>query len=265
MLTNYHTHTTYCDGKSSAEEMIISAINKGFSVLGFSGHGFTSFDGRYCMKDTEGYIAEISALKKKYEKEIEILLGIEEDMREEVDRSRFEYIIGSSHYSFVNDTFFDVDGSPEGFARGIAAWGNPIAYAEDYYKNFCEYILRRRPDIIGHFDLLTKFDELNGGGLGAMPEYREMANRYAKVAAKAECIFEVNTGAIARGYRSSPYPSAEILHTLKKEGARIMLNSDCHHADNLTCSFSEARALIKDIGFDSIYHLSGGEWIKENI
>ncbi|MBQ8550986.1 MAG: histidinol-phosphatase HisJ family protein [Clostridia bacterium] len=265
MLTNYHTHSTFCDGKSTIEETVLSAIEKGFRVLGFSGHGYTDFDDRYCMQDTEGYIAEVLRVKEKYKDKIEILLGIEEDMRQPVDRGRYDYIIGSSHYSFSGERFYDVDGSPEGFEKGIAAWGDPVSYAEDYYKNFCEYILRRKPDIIGHFDLLTKFDEHLGGGFAAMPEYRKLSLRYAKIAAGAECVFEVNTGAIARGWRTTPYPSEDILHVLKCEDAKIMLNTDCHHADNLTCHRDEALALIKDIGFTELYHLTGGEWVKERI
>ena len=35
---NFHTHTTFCDGSHSAEEMVLSAIEKGFTALGFSGH-----------------------------------------------------------------------------------------------------------------------------------------------------------------------------------------------------------------------------------
>ena len=44
-----HMHTTYCDGLSSAEEMIQSAINKGLAVVGISGHSFTPHDPSYCM------------------------------------------------------------------------------------------------------------------------------------------------------------------------------------------------------------------------
>ena len=57
--TNFHTHTTFCDGKNTAEEVVLSAIEKGFSAIGFSGHGYTPFDLRYCMQDMEGYIKEI--------------------------------------------------------------------------------------------------------------------------------------------------------------------------------------------------------------
>ena len=66
MLTNLHTHTSFCDGKSTPEEMISYAIEKGFGSIGFSGHGHTSFDESYCITDTDGYIAEIKRLKEKY-------------------------------------------------------------------------------------------------------------------------------------------------------------------------------------------------------
>ena len=36
MKINLHSHTTFCDGKNSAEEMVVSAIDHGFDVFGFS-------------------------------------------------------------------------------------------------------------------------------------------------------------------------------------------------------------------------------------
>ena len=35
---NLHTHSLYCDGKDSFEEMIQTAIEKEFTILGFSSH-----------------------------------------------------------------------------------------------------------------------------------------------------------------------------------------------------------------------------------
>ena len=78
MLYNYHTHTTYCDGKSTAEEMVQKAIEHGLSELGFSGHSYTKFDLEPCMTraGTELYKKEINALKEKYKDKIKILLCI---------------------------------------------------------------------------------------------------------------------------------------------------------------------------------------------
>ena len=79
MLSNFHTHTSFCDGENTPEEVVLSAIEKGFSSIGFSSHGYTEFDLRYCLKDTKGYITEINRLKEKYRNKIEIYLGVEED------------------------------------------------------------------------------------------------------------------------------------------------------------------------------------------
>ena len=67
-MTDFHTHTSFCDGKNSPEEMILGAIDRGFTAIGLSGHGYTAFDPGYCMseKGTEEYCAQIRALKEKY-------------------------------------------------------------------------------------------------------------------------------------------------------------------------------------------------------
>ena len=90
MLVNLHTHTTFCDGKNTPEEIVLAAIDQGFSTIGFSGHGNTPFDLRYCMTDVEGYIREVTRVRQIYGDRIEILLGLEEDGFAPADRSRFE-------------------------------------------------------------------------------------------------------------------------------------------------------------------------------
>ena len=47
--SDFHTHSTYCDGKLSLEEMTEAAILKKMDAIGFSGHSHTSFDETYCM------------------------------------------------------------------------------------------------------------------------------------------------------------------------------------------------------------------------
>ena len=38
--SNLHTHTRFADGKHTAEEVVLSAIENGMEVLGFSEHSF---------------------------------------------------------------------------------------------------------------------------------------------------------------------------------------------------------------------------------
>ena len=60
---------------------------------------------------------------------------------------------------------------------------------------------------------------------------------------------EVNTGAMARGYRPIPYPAPAMLRTLRELGGRVILTSDCHDAARLTYGYAEALALLRAEGF----------------
>lgn len=265
MLSNLHTHTTLCDGKNTPEEVVLAAIEKGFSSIGFSGHGYTDFDLSYCLKDMTAYIRTIHALKERYRSQIEIYIGVEEDAGCLLpNRSDFDYIIGSSHYLRINNSYQSIDTSPDHLKQLIDLFdGDPLKLADCYYRAFCAYILTRKPDIVGHFDLITKYDELDVPHFLKLQAYQALAERYLKEAMKSDCFFEVNTGAIERGYRTTPYPSAELLHVLKKNGGKLVLSSDCHSSDKLDCFFAETKAMLRDIGFEYVYALSNGTFIKD--
>ncbi|MBE7062315.1 MAG: histidinol-phosphatase HisJ family protein [Ruminococcaceae bacterium] len=263
MLTNYHTHTTYCDGESTPEEIVIQAIGNGFSAIGFSGHGYTPFDLRYCMKDTSGYREEIFRLKRKYGEKIQIYCGVEEDAFSFTNRADFDYSIGSSHYICVNGNYYPIDSGPAYFQKCLELFdGNAVRLAEAYYSAFTSYIARRKPDIVGHFDLITKYDECGDPQFLHSPAYLDTAEKYMKKAAENDVIFEVNTGAIARGLRKTPYPHERLLYTLKEQDGKLILSSDSHSAETLHFHFSETEALLRDIGFKAVYELYDGTFKK---
>lgn len=257
MLTNFHTHTTFCDGRSTPEELVLAAREKGFSALGFSGHGYTPFDLRYCMKDTAGYIAEIHRLKKAFLGEIDVFLGIEEDALAPVSSAPFAYRIGSCHYLCVGGEYYPLDSSRDHLLRCLARFdGDPAALAECYFDTFCGYIRRCRSEIIGHFDLITKFDEADAPLFSDSAAYRRIAARAAESIARSGALIEVNTGAMARGLRTTPYPAAEILHVLRQADAPLILSSDCHDAKNIDFGFAEAKALLRELGFRRLFTLT---------
>lgn len=263
MLSNFHTHSSFCDGKNTPEEMVLSAINKGFLAIGFSGHGYTDFDLSYCMKNQDAYIKEIKRLKGEYKDKIQIYLGCEEDIFCEVNRTDFDYIIGSSHYVKKNGKFYAVDGTYEEIKECVELFGSSVAYAEEYYATFCKYISKRKPDIVGHFDLLTKFDEKFTPLFLGNKEYENIAEKYLKEALKSECIFEINSGAISRGTRKTPYPAENLLRVIKKEGGKVMINADSHAINTLDCHFAEMKKMLLDMGFEYTYTIYNGEFVKD--
>ena len=95
---DFHTHTTYCDGKNSVRDMFEAAKAAGMEAIGFSGHSHTPFDESYCMSDeeTKKYIDEINGLKRSNVSSTEVYLGLEKDRFSDADdTSAFDYVIGS--------------------------------------------------------------------------------------------------------------------------------------------------------------------------
>lgn len=250
MLSNLHTHTTFCDGSATAEELVREAIEKGFVSLGFSGHAYAPYGTSWCMKDESGYVNEINRLKEKYKDKIEIYLGIEEDAFAPVDRSKYEYIIGSMHYIEAKGEYLPIDLGEDCVKKCLAAFGGSVADTSvAYYSALHGYLKARRPDVVGHFDLITKYDELGEPYFLGRHEHDSVARACIEKLAGDGFLFEVNTGAISRGIRKTPYPAPFILHEIKRAGGDIILNSDCHMKGGLDCKFKETKDLLRDIGF----------------
>lgn len=267
MLADFHVHSTFCDGKNSVEEIVKEAIERGLVSLGFSSHAHTEHDLRYCMKDTDGYINEVNRVKQKYANKIQIYLGTEEDRTVWADRNKYDYIIGSNHYATVNDKHYPIDsGFSTYFLKCLEVFnGDEIAFAKHYYSTFCDYILARKPDVIGHFDIITKFEEKEKEYFFNNKKYWEIAESAVKTALKADSIFEVNTGNITRGLRTSPCPSFRLLEIIKQQGGKIVLTSDSHDKTTLTNHFDTVKSTLKDIGFTHTYALFNNKWSKFEI
>ena len=266
MLSNFHTHTTYCDGKNTPEEIVQYAIDNGFAAVGFSGHCRTDFDLSYCMKDPDGYLNHVRKLQADYRGRFPIFVGIEEDTKAWVNRNNFDYLIGACHYVQIDGEMYPVDSGRVKADRGIAALGGDrMKFAELYFQTYCDYIKARKPDIVAHFDLITKYDEMDEPYFLGNPVYEEMADKYISEALKTDCIFEINSGAIARGYRVSPYPHERLLHCIKKNDGKVIVSSDSHQADKLDFYFDEMCALLRDVGICYVYELTQEGFRKVSI
>ena len=216
---NLHTHSIYCDGKNTLEEMTQAAIKCGFSSLGFSGHCYTPFDNSYCMslENSAKYCKEIDELKEKYKGKIKIYKGIEYDVYSEYDISEFDYVIGSVHYVLKDGIYIDVDLYPETVAEAIEKYfnGDAMAYVAAYYDEVITVPEKTKCNILGHFDLVSKFSEQSDLIDTGSDDYLSIAFDAISKISKEIKVFEINTGAISRGYRTAPYPSIEIMKEMK--------------------------------------------------
>ncbi len=259
-LQNLHTHSTFCDGKNTPEEMICSAIEKGFDSLGFSGHSYMPFSPSYSMSPlgTEEYKREISALKKKYKGQIEIFCGIEAELYSDLGITGYDYSIGSAHYFYINGEYVGFDRDEASVRAVINNYfgGSSQRYAKAYYELLSNLPQHGNFDIIGHFDLIAKHCESPGFLDIDSPEYLKYAFGAIDALKGKIPLFEINTGAIARGYRTSPYPSQNIIKELLRCGFLPIISSDCHDKKMLDCAFDDCVELLEACGAKERYILT---------
>ena len=259
-LQNLHTHTTYADGKDTPEELILKAIDKGFDSVGFSEHSYMTYSKSFSgpVDKTSEYKEEIKGLKEKYKDKIKIFCGLEVDMFSYPDMSGYDYLIGSAHYFKFGENYVGFDRSADEVERVINTYfnGDGLLYAKEYYKLLSTLPEYGDFDIIGHFDLITKHIDTKDFFDVTSKEYVNAAVEAAECLAGKIPFFEVNTGAVARGYRKTVYPTVEVTKELNHLGFGAVITSDCHNADMLDCSFSDAEELLRYCGFKEIYILT---------
>ena len=267
ILSSPHVHTQFCDGRSTAEEMVQSALAHGFGSIGFSSHAKQYFDHRYAMDDERetNYINEIHRLQEKYKKDIRIWLGTELDLFCYAEKSKFDYVIGSLHLLPTDDYILGVDNTKDQLLkiRDQVFNGDGVAMAVEYFRYYGAYVFSQRPNIAGHMDLVRKnnmagdvFDESD-------PRYIKAALNALGMVKKSGAIIEVNTGAMSRYGAKSPYPSRFLLEEWLKMGGEVMLSSDCHDAQHIMTGYAESVDLLLSVGFKTVKVLGTGDQLFE--
>lgn len=261
--SNCHTHTIFCDGKNTAKEMTEAAIDKGFVSLGFSGHSpmYYAADWTMTKENINKYTDDIKHIKKLYSEKIDVLCGIELDSDyADVNLSDFDYIIASVHQLHGKNKIYSVDLSPEELTECVntvfdGSWNK---MADTYFNNLAEFVVSGDFDVVGHFDLITKFN-------GKTPLFDENNADYKMSAIKAldkildkkpDILFEVNTGAMYRKGNSKPYPAEFLLKHIKNSGGHITITSDSHCCESIDFAFDKMIDYCKDCGFCEAYYLT---------
>lgn len=265
-FSNLHTHSVFSDGKNTPEEIVLSAIEKNFVSIGFSDHSHTPCDESYCMLTPAypEYFKTVLDLKKKYEAEIDVLLGMELDYYSELVREPLDYVIASVHYIVDHNGYcHPIDHSLEQQQDCIAMIcdGDRVEMAKRYYELMVKNVERVKPDVVGHFDVITKFGLFDGD----LPEYRRVAIEALDEVMKVCPRIEMNTGAISRKKRDLPYPADFLLHRILENGGEVILSADSHAKETLDCFFPESVDILRQVGFKTLSYLDKNGFHKMDI
>ena len=278
--SNFHSHCTFCDGRSHPEDFAKFAISNKFRAYGFSSHSPLPFETFWNMSESDmpEYITEVNRLKVKYNGIIEIYLGMEIDYLDQTYNAStpyfqnlpLDYRISSIHFlpwqkPLLEDNMVCIDGAYKDFEEGINKHfeGKVRRITEVFFEESMKMIEAGGFDIVGHIDKIY----MNGS---RHPDFDINAGWYRKpflnlldYIAEKGLIIEINSKNKTR--KNQTFPHIDSLKELKAREIPVMVNSDCHFPDLVNDGRKETLILLKNAGYSTTRELVDGVWQEVEI
>jgi histidinol-phosphatase (PHP family) len=255
--------------KGELEGVVTRAVEAGFTHYGLSEHcpryrAEDLFPGEEDLTPEDlgrifvDYAARARALRERFAGQIDLLVGFESErlppenwaatMRELRARFAPDYIVGSVH---------DVDGrvidfSPE-LTRSVAdELGGVEVLQTRYFDAVTDLVSTLRPEVVGHIDLIRKFD-------GPHPSFSARVYRHIETALEAVRsvggVLDVNCATHRRGL-GPVYPLPEILVRAQRMGIGVTLGDDSHGAHDVGVGLDASMRAIAEAGYREVCYLA---------
>lgn len=278
MKCNYHTHTTYCDGKEEMSVFVDKAIQLQFQHLGFSSHAPIHKENSFSIREDKisDYLNEITSLQNIHP-QIQLFKGLECDFIPNISKPfsdfknkyHLDHIIGGVHLvnTKIDDQLWFIDGSKqEIYDEGLKNFfQNDIRKAVTaFWEQTFEMIETQSFDIIAHID---KIKMHNQGRF-----FTEQENWYIQLVKKAiqliydkNVIVEINSRGLYKNRCKDFYPSDFILSEVRKKGIPVVISSDAHKSEELDLFYTESVAKLIHFGITKIVYLSDDGWKESSL
>ena len=260
MFVDYHVHSDFSEDSSHIMPQVIEdAIEKGLDEICFTEHVdygvredwptdlayVLGGEKRLFNAPYEAYYQLFNQCKEKYQDKIILKFGLEFGIQKHTipqyeqlfKRYPFDFILLSIH-EVENKEFWNYD-----FQQGKTLSECYRAYYEELLtvvKNFDNY------SCLAHFDLIRRYVDKS---IDTFEQHKDIITEILQHVIKQGKGIEINTSSFR--YQIPGYtPSIEILKLYHQLGGKIItLGSDSHQKAQLGAYLSEARLLLKAIGF----------------
>ena len=274
-MSNFHSHCTFCDGRSIPADFVRFAIANHFRAYGFSSHSPLPFETFWNMPkdDMQEYLQEIGRLKEKHKDELEIYVGLEIDYLDPTYNASIPYFqslpldyrIGSIHFlplalPLAEKYMMCIDGSYEEFAQSVDQHyqGNIRLLVGHYFRSLREMIEAGGIDIVGHIDKIFMNGQRYKGFDMTANWYLDPLMDCLELVKEKGYILEINTKNWVK--RHETYPHVQHLKAIRELDIPIMVNSDCHYPTLVNDGRKEILELLREQGFKCTRELVKGQW-----
>ena len=250
MRADVHMHTNFShDSKSSPEEMIQGAIEKGLEVICFTDH----FDkdnmswGLEDIFDPEAYFQAMIPLREKYRGRIDVRIGVELGMQPHladfynqfVRRYPFDFVIGSSHVVHGYDPYY------KEYFKGREESACYREHFESILENLHAF---SEMDVYGHIDYIVRYGP-NQNKYYTYERYQDILDEILRTVIARGRGIELNTGGFHYGL-GEPNPCRAVIRRYRELGGEIItVGADAHGPEKIAYDFDKAAAILADCGF----------------
>ena len=229
-LTNYHSHSLYCDGRANMEDFIRFALSEGFTSYGFSSHAPLPFSTAWTMEwdAMDDYLAEFHRLKAKYYDDKGEIVDVD------VTADKFRRLV-DKHFN-----------------------GDLVRVVHLYYDRLMRMVELGGFDIVGHADKMHYNASAYHPGLLDEPWYDALIQEYFDAIARKGYIVEINTKSFLE--LGTFYPNERYFPVLLEKGIRVQVNSDSHYPERINNGRLQALMALQASGYHTVTEMYNNEW-----
>lgn len=250
ITSDYHMHTTFSgDGEGTPEEMADAAIAKGLRTICITDHEDYGQVGEDVMvlSDYEEYVHTIQKLRESYKNKLEICLGIEIGLKENLG-SYYQKVIGTYPFDFVIGSLHYVNGLDPYYGEIFETYSDEEVYRMTF-REMTECVRKIKDfDVLGHLDYVVRYGK-----------YQEKECSYQKFSDEIDELLqavietgrgiELNTAGIKYGLPFA-HPHPDVLKRYRELGGEIItVGSDAHQPKHVGYAFGQAEEILTACGF----------------
>ena len=270
-LEDYHTHSELCHhAVGTIEDYVNKAIELNLNTIGICDHFPYEFlknieripytEYAITVDEINYYLTTGENLREKYKNQINLRIGFEVDFFENQEtalnnhlnkvKSRLDYILGSVHILDFQDDKGAWGFDDNRFRKDYEYYGADKVYTQ-YFKTLRKMLNSEQfdLDIVGHFDLPKKFNDLPGDKELIFNE----AMKTLELIKKKGKVMEINTGGLRKDVKEQ-YPSEEIINQMLDLDIQILLGSDAHKPNQIAWEFNSIIQMLKKVGYTQVVH-----------